>query len=101
MKIVALANQKGGVAKTTTTAHLAWGLANRGKKVLAIDFDPQGNLTTGMGAPFTSNCPTVLDFLELTERKATFEQVVMCCGKVDLLPANIYLATVKHCCFRA
>ena len=44
-KVIAVANQKGGVGKTTTTANIAIGLARNGQEVLAVDFDPQGDLT--------------------------------------------------------
>ena len=68
-RIIAVANQKGGVGKTTTSINLAACLAEKGKKVLAVDMDPQGNLTSGLGVD--------KDFVE----KSIYELII---GEVDI-----------------
>lgn len=90
-KIIAVANQKGGVGKTTTSINLAAGLAYLGKKVLLVDFDPQGNTTQGVGASRESIVKSAYDLI-LSESPAS--QVIKHVKQppLDLVPATIDLA---------
>src|SRR6202522_1543540 len=91
-RIVAICNQKGGVGKTTTTINLGAALAERGRKVLLIDFDPQGALSVGLGIQ-----PHELDssvYNLLMDRGVTARDVLIKTNVdgMDLLPSNIDLA---------
>ena len=93
-RIIALCNQKGGVGKTTTSINLAASLAEYGRKVLAIDFDPQGALSAGLGIP-THDIPTVYDLLLDTKRDARDAIVHTGVEGLDLIPANIDLSAAE------
>ena len=62
-KIISVVNQKGGTGKTTTTINLAAALAKQGKKVLIVDFDPQGNATSGIGTKLKNDQPGIYEVL--------------------------------------
>ena len=87
MEVIALISQKGGVAKTTSAANIGAGLSQRGKRVLLIDLDAQGSLTSIVGG--SAEGLTVLDVLQ---RKCKAEQAIQRAAQVDLIAASESLA---------
>lgn len=90
-RIIAVANQKGGVGKTTTTINLSACLAEQGQKVLVIDVDPQGNTTSGLGIDKNNTENTVYELIlgEASIDDCIYKSVM---DDLDVIPSNVNLA---------
>ena len=101
-RVISLCNQKGGVGKTTTAISLAGALAEVGRKVLVVDFDPQGALTAGLGAS-AHDVPTIYNLLvpdkavDSSRSPLTTRDVIQATSieNIHILPANIDLAAAE------
>ncbi len=93
-RIIAIANQKGGVGKTTTSINLSAALAEKGKKVLVIDTDPQGNTTSGFGVDKNELEDTIYELIlgECSIHDCILKNVI---ENVSILPANVNLAAAE------
>lgn len=90
-RIIAIANQKGGVGKTTTATNLSACLAEKGKKVLAIDMDPQGNMSSALGIDKNNTENTIYELIleECSLEECRVEEVI---ENLSIIPSNVNLA---------
>lgn len=93
-RIIAIANQKGGVGKTTTSINLSACIAAKGKKVLVIDIDPQGNTTSGYGIEKNDLENTIYELIlgDCSIEDCILKEVL---PNISILPSNVNLAAVE------
>lgn len=98
-EVICIANQKGGVAKTTTTANLGIGLVRSGKRVLLVDFDPQADLCDSLGLKHTDDLDyTIANAMEglISEGTIDYERLIFQHREgVDIIPSNIDLSDLE------
>src|SRR5690606_5708992 len=100
-RIITVANQKGGVGKTTTTVNLAAALAQSGARVLVIDLDPQGNASTALGVEHRSETPSVYEAMvndvplaEVVQKSPEFDHLYCVPATIHLAGAEIELVSL-------
>lgn len=98
-EVIAIANQKGGVGKTTTTFNLEVALAHAGKRILLVDLDPQGDLTTYIGIHDPDNIPVTLSTLmerSIKDEDINSKEAILKHDEgIDLIPSNLELSSME------